>query len=242
MKKIALVLTPLIVQILLCGQASAQVYENLSDIAVASWQADGSDDQPFDPFADQKKLAAETEKEPRKLQEDDLGLDKEPNLGDEPGIGSKIEDLSEDEGDVKYENDSSQNQPTKQSRISIEEYLRPINEVSANPATELAPARGGIDFPDMISPVVQWNAPRNTWAYSSYDWQKPLEFHRRLYYEDIPLERCGVQAGKWQQNVISGVKFFGDTILVPVKRLRQPRFQTYQRTVNRYSDPQLFGK
>ena len=247
MKKIALVLTPLIMLLLVNDQTTAQVYENLSDMEVAVFresarQVQGASDEPFDPFAEQKKNAGETEQEPNKLQGDDLGLDKEPNLGDKSEPSGKKPDLSEVEADKKNEGELRQNEPAKQRRISIEDYLRPISTLTASGTTELAPPRGGIDFPRAISPVVQLNTPPSTWAYSSLDWQKPIGFHRQLYFEDIPLERCGIQAGKWAQNVISATKFFGNTALVPVKRIRQPRFQTYQRTVNRFSDPQLFGR
>ena len=247
MKTIKFILSPTLWLVLLSVQASAQVYEKLTDFPVVRSQDQGvSDnqersDEPFDPFAEEKAKATNEVGPKDTLDEPDLGLGQEPDLDNEPDLEKENDSSTITDKDAEAELELERNQKRTESRhrISIGEYLRPINSISASAQTNLPPERGGINFPETLQPLMIMKAPRNTWAVSSVQWQKPIGSHRQLYFEDIPLERGGVQVGKWRQNYISGTTFLGDAILVPIRRLRQPRKQLYERKVDRFSDPSL---
>jgi len=211
-------------------------------------------DEPFDPFAEERSKSTEDMDESDEIDDLDLGLDDEPDLGDddeskddlgldeEPDLGDDAdseEDSDEEDEELDLERSKNESSPPP---ISIEEFLRPISSLSKNGKTQLSPERGGINFPPTLTPPAMLESPRNTWAVSNVQWQKPMGYHRQLYFEDIPLERHGIQAGRWKQNIISGAKFLGDGIKLPVRRLQQPRWQVYQRSVDRFGDPNLFGQ
>ena len=217
-------------------------------------QSGSRSDEPFDPFAEQRSKSTEDMNDLDEIDPLDLGLDDEPDLGDdadesrkdlglddEPDLGDDTESPKDSEEEEDEELERSSNEPSAPP-ISIEEFLKPISSLSDDGRTQLSPERGGFNFPPKLIPPAILDAPRNTWAVSNAQWVKPVGYHRQLYFEDIPLERCGTQSGRWKQNYISGAKFLGDAIKLPVRRLQQPRWQVYKRSVDRFSDPNLYGR
>jgi len=248
MKRISIALTPSMVLLFWATQVSGQVYVKLTDCRVPVVQelSDGQQaqsDESFDPFAQERPKLPDDSEAIDEIRPLDLGLDEEPDLGNEVEELNRdlLEEDAEEQAEEALEAERDRVQ-TSRPRVSIEEYLRPINSLNAIGQTDLIPERGGVNFPNAVQPPIRFESPRSTWAVSNVKWQKPVSYHRQLYFEDSPLERCGIQAGQWKQNIISGAKFYGDAIVLPIRRVQQPRGQVYKRSEDRFSDPYLFGR
>jgi hypothetical protein len=128
-------------------------------------------------------------------------------------------------------------QPKPDPQQKIQDYLRPIGELNASGASNLAPSNVG--FPIPVAPPIALQLPRSEWCGSSLVWQVPNFYHRHLYFEDYRLERCGYNYGIWQPSV-SGIKFVLDTAAVPVNRIRYPYRKLYYFSTKRFNDPHLY--
>ena len=233
-----------ILLVLPVSQAYSQVFEKLTDYGIVSVQEPARQEKLFDPFAEEREDLLKDSGKALPTQNEDLGLSEEPDLGDDTDTENVKQ--SSVKADKKLDSESAsaseQHQTVSQHKLTIDQYLRPIWTLSSKGQTNLLPERGGFNFPLAVPPNILQDKPRYTWSDSSIQWQKPIGHHRQLYFEDIALERCGTQVGKWKQNVVSGVNFLGNAVVLPIRRLRQPRWQLYQQQVDRFSDLELTGR
>lgn len=145
----------------------------------------------------------------------------------------EVEDLMDEEEDPDPEDSSESDE------LEVNSYLRPIQSVTAT-----ASSQSGLDNgnrPKAIAPPAMGTMSANMGG--TIYWQQPDTCHNRLYFEDRPLERYGQQHPQFKQYVKSAGLFLKDATLLPARRLKTPRHQTYyESTQPRYSDPWLSGR
>ena len=54
-----------------------------------------------------------------------------------------------------------------------------------------------------------------------YAWAPRNLAHKTLYYEDMPLERYGQSFGPLLQPVVSGLRFYGDVVTLPLQVIHE---------------------
>ncbi len=121
---------------------------------------------------------------------------------------------------------------------TIENYLRPIQELTANGSTKLKQSKE-FDRPKAVAPPVKNEIPRSSWADSTMVWQVPDICHRHLYFEDRCLERFGYHRGVWQPS-ISAARFLFDVNAFPGRAVRYPYRSLNYYPLQRYNDPSLY--
>ncbi len=87
----------------------------------------------------------------------------------------------------------------------------PLQSLTVN----IAPTAG--DLPPNAAPrrPAQPAPASRGWANSLYQWQAPVLCHKRLYFEEVNLERYGYRTLGPLQPVLSGAHFFGAVLALP---------------------------
>ena len=97
--------------------------------------------------------------------------------------------------------------------------FKPISEIPTEPrirATSL-PADCSDAVFAVARPADRESMNRSDWPVSTGLWESPDFLHQPTYFDDTPLERYGHTTYRWLQPVVSGVHFFGDLALLPVR-------------------------